>query len=100
MLQEINNQLLIGMQNIFAPKIPFQLSTLVPIVNPIAQSPFVISPVHYSFPVSPSNLESQAFCFSSSFPKVLLNLKSPVSERATAASVQQIITVKKSASRK
>lgn len=96
MLKETTNQLLTGLQNIFAPKVPSQLSTVsVPTVNPIAQSPFVISPVHYSSPFSPSNLNSQAFRSSSPFPKVLLNLKSPAPGKATAASVQQTITVKK-----
>lgn len=94
MLKETTNQLLTGLQNIFAPKVPSQLSTISVPVNPITQSPFVISPVHYSSPCSPSNLDSQAFSSSSPFPKVLLNLKSPAPERATPASVQQT-TVKK-----
>lgn len=96
MLKETTNQLLNGLQNIFAPKIPSQLSTVsVPTANPVAQSPFVISPVHYSSPFSPSNLDSQVFHSSKSFPKVLLNLKSPVPKKTTAASVQQTITAKK-----
>ncbi|XP_071632161.1 uncharacterized protein [Temnothorax longispinosus] len=96
-LKKTTNQLITGLQNIFAPKVLSQQSTFsVPTVNPIAQSPFVISPVHYSSQFSPSNLDSQAFRSStSSFPKVLLNLKSPAPEKATAASVQQSITVKK-----
>lgn len=87
MLKETTNQLLLGMQNIFTPKVPSQLSTIsVPTVNPIAESPFLISSVHYSSPLSSSNLDSQTFRSSNSFPKVLLNLKSPASEKATAAS--------------
>lgn len=95
-LKETTNQLLTGLQNIFAPKIPSQLSTVsVPTVNPIAQNPFVISPVHYSSLFSSSNFNSQAFSPSSPFPKVLLNLKNPISERAKTASVQQTVTVQK-----
>ncbi|CAL1677491.1 unnamed protein product [Lasius platythorax] len=99
-LKETTNQLLNSLQNIFAPKsstvYPAQLSTIsVPTVNPISQSPFVMSPVNYSSSFSSSNLDSQAFRSSSLFPKVLLNVKSPAPERATAASVQQTNTVKK-----
>lgn len=97
-LKETTNQLLTGLQNIFVPKIPSQLSTVsVPTVNPIAQSPFVIShySFHYSSSFSPSNLDSQLLSSSSPFPKVLLNIKNPAPERATAASVQQTITIKK-----
>jgi len=66
-LKETTNQLLVGLQNIFVPKVPSQLSTVsVPTVNSIAQSSFVISPDHYSSPFS-SNLESQAFHSSNPF---------------------------------
>lgn len=92
-LKESTNQLLIGLQNIFAP---FQQSTVsVPTINPIAQSPFVMSPVHYSL-FSPSNLDSWVFHSSSPFPKVLVNLKKPVSTQITAANVQQTIPIEKS----
>jgi len=95
-LKETTNQLLTGLQNIFAPKISSQLSTVsVPTVNSIAQNPFVISPINYSSSFSPSNLDSQAFSSSSSFPKILLNLKNPAPQRAKAASVQQTVTMKK-----
>lgn len=94
MLKETTNQLLAGLQNIFALKASSQLSTVsVPTINSIAQSPFVISPVHHSSPFSLSNFKSQPLRSSSPFPKVLLNLKSP--KRATTASDQQTITVKR-----
>ncbi|XP_039311911.1 uncharacterized protein LOC113005003 [Solenopsis invicta] len=72
MLRDTTNQLLTGLQNIFAPQIPSQFSTVsVPTVHSAAQSPFVMSPIHYSS--SFSNLESQTFRSSSPFPKVLVN---------------------------
>ncbi|XP_032686615.1 uncharacterized protein LOC116851387 [Odontomachus brunneus] len=93
-LKETTNQLLTGLQNIFASIVPTQHSTVsVPTVNPIVQSPFVMSPVHYSSPFSPPNLNSETFHPSSPFPKILLNLKQLASK--TAKNVQQTISIEK-----